>query len=391
MIGTIQIKCSARNPSMPLCPVFAFQDSYQQVRISDVPKRIGDWSIKRVEVECQFPDNHTMRFDGELVGGVWATTISACSIAGTSKNGFVVNGYDENGNKYVLGKSDLYIMTNDSRIVPQKEIQLVNILPNKPDVPHVGDAVFVDGKFEVYDGEKWVSTGSSDGYTKEETDNAISSALQAKEDAKYIESEDGKRRIYGNGDVYNLSSSPGTYGPWTDEYGGTRTDLQVKLVDPNVPTYIWANSTLSFFSVAFNSLEEAETATEFVEAIPNRGNHWTRTYTHGTEEWVKDDELSLKSDFDLVATTYATKDELPTKTSELENDSGFINGDDVPTKTSQLQNDSDFSTNASVDEKIGGVTSSIPTKTSQLDNDSDFTTKTYVDNAIGNVLTQEEF
>ena len=33
----------------------------------------------------------------------------------------------------------------------------------------------------------------------------------------------------------------------------------------------------------------------------------------------------------------------------------------------------------------------VPTKTSQLQNDSDFTTKTYVDNAIGNVLTQEEF
>ena len=511
MVGTIQIKCSAHNPSMPLCPVFAFQDSYQQVRISDVPKRIGDWNIKRVEVECLFPDNRTMRFDGELVGGVWTVTISACPIAGTSKNGFVVNGYDQNGNKYVLGKSDLYIMTNDSRIVPQKEIQLVNILPNKPDAPHVGDAVFVDGNFEIYDGEKWVSTGSSDVYTKEETDNAILSALSAKEDAKYIESEDGKRRIYGNGYVYNLSSSPGTYGPWTDEYGGTRTDLQVKIVDPNVPTYIWTNSTLSFFSVAFNSLEEAETATEFVEAIPNRGAQWTRTYTPGTEEWVKEDEVSLKSDFDLIATTYATKDELPTKTSQLENDSGFINGDDVPTKTSQLVNDSEFTdknfvnssiatntanfkgtyessegwptdatnndylflktvdengntiykrykyiaststwtyeytlnnssftaeqwatinngpyasttdiptktselendsgfitvegvptktsqlvndsnfaTNASVDEKIGGVTSSIPTKTSELENDSNFATNASVDEKIGGVTS----
>ena len=372
MVGTIQIKCSAHNPSMPLCPVFAFQDSYQQVRISDVPKKIGDWNIKRVEVECLFPDNRTMRFDGELVGGVWAATISACPIAGTSKNGFVVNGYDENGNKYVLGKSDLYIITNDSRIVPQKELDVVNILPNKPDAPHVGDAVFVDGKFEVYDGEKWVSTGSSDGYTKEETDNAILSALSAKEDAKYIESEDGKRRIYGNGDVYNLSSATGTYGPWTDEYGGTRTDLKVKLVDPNVPTYIWTNSNLSFFSVAFNSLEEAETATEFVEAIPNRGAHWTRTYTPGTEEWVKEDELSLKSDFDLIATTYATKDELPTKTSQLENDSGFINGDDVPTKTSQLVNDSEFA-----DKNF--VNSSIATNTANFkgtfNNESEFPTE----------------
>ena len=379
MVGTIQIKCSAHNPSMPLCPVFAFQDSYQQVRISDVPKKIGDWNIKRVEVECLFPDNRTMRFDGELVGGVWAATISACPVAGTSKNGFVVNGYDENGNKYVLGKSDLYIMTNDSRIVPQKEIQLVNILPNKPDAPHVGDAVFVDGKFEVYDGETWVSTGSSDGYTKEETDNAISNALSAKEDAKYIESEDGKRRIYGNGDVYNLSSSPGTYGPWTDENGNVdNTWRVVEVVDSTfwyIRGYDWGERSVE----EWPSREEAENAKTF---STNEGNVWTKPYIPGPEEWVKEDELSLKSDFDLIATTYATKDELPTKTSQLENDSGFINGDDVPTKTSQLQNDSDFATNASVDEKIGVVSSSIPTKVSQLVNDSEFTDKNFVNSSI---------
>lgn len=37
------------------------------------------------------------------------------------------------------------------------------------------------------------------------------------------------------------------------------------------------------------------------------------------------------------------------------------------------------------------VDEEIPTKTSQLENDSDFATKTYVDDAIGNVLTQEVF
>ena len=119
-------------------------------------------------------------------------------------------------------------------------------------------------------------------------------------DSTYIESEDGKQRIYGNRDVRTLSSAPGTYGPWTDGGGGTRTDLQVKLVDPNVPTYVWANSTLSFFSLAFNSLEEAETATEFVEAIPNRGANWTRTYTPGPESWVKEGELALKSDISSI-------------------------------------------------------------------------------------------
>lgn len=42
--------------------------------------------------------------------------------------------------------------------------------------------------------------------------------------------------------------------------------------------------------------------------------------------------------------TLATKDEIPTKVSELQNDSGFITSSDVPTKTSQLQNDSGFIT-----------------------------------------------
>lgn len=53
---------------------------------------------------------------------------------------------------------------------------------------------------------------------------------------------------------------------------------------------------------------------------------------------------------------------------------------EVPTKTSQLQNDSGFIT-----------VEDVPTKTSELVNDSGYTTQSYVDNAIGNVLTQEEF
>ena len=58
--------------------------------------------------------------------------------------------------------------------------------------------------------------------------------------------------------------------------------------------------------------------------------------------------------------------DIPTKTSELENDSGFITAEDIPaipTKTSQLTNDSGFITSEDV-----------PTKTSQLTNDSGFVT-----------------
>lgn len=74
--------------------------------------------------------------------------------------------------------------------------------------------------------------------------------------------------------------------------------------------------------------------------------------------------------------------DIPTKTSELENDSGFITEADVPTKTSELQNDSGFITSADVPTKTsdlendsGFITAEdVPTKTSELENDSGFVT-----------------
>ena len=73
---------------------------------------------------------------------------------------------------------------------------------------------------------------------------------------------------------------------------------------------------------------------------------------------------------------------IPTKTSELTNDSGFITASDipevdVPTKTSQLQNDSGYITSADIPEvDLTGYakTTDIPTKTSDLTNDSGFIT-----------------
>lgn len=80
-------------------------------------------------------------------------------------------------------------------------------------------------------------------------------------------------------------------------------------------------------------------------------------------------------------TGYAKKTEIPTKTSELTNDSGYITNTalepyaktvDIPTKTSQLTNDSGFITNAALTGYA--KTTDIPTKTSQLDNDSHYIT-----------------
>lgn len=66
-------------------------------------------------------------------------------------------------------------------------------------------------------------------YTKQQTDEAISGALSSAGNSKYIESEDGQQRIYGNRDVRTLSSTPGTYGPWTDKDGVENTLFHVEL------------------------------------------------------------------------------------------------------------------------------------------------------------------
>lgn len=81
-----------------------------------------------------------------------------------------------------------------------------------------------------------------------------------------------------------------------------------------------------------------------------------------------------------------------TKISVADLVSGLASTSDIPTKVSQLTNDSNFVTNETLTQEIGTVNTSItnmgktiPTKTSQLTNDSDLTTKAYVDEEIKKV------
>lgn len=90
---------------------------------------------------------------------------------------------------------------------------------------------------------------------------------------------------------------------------------------------------------------------------------------------------------------------VPTKTSDLSNDSGYITNEaldsyatkaDLPTKVSQLENDSKFINESALDGYA--KTADIPTKTSQLNNDSGYITANdvpvkSVDGATGDVVT----
>lgn len=67
---------------------------------------------------------------------------------------------------------------------------------------------------------------------------------------------------------------------------------------------------------------------------------------------------------------------IPSKTSDITNDSGFITAAGVPTKVSELDNDAGYITDAALTPYA--KTADIPTKTSQLTNDSNFATTAQV-------------
>lgn len=98
-------------------------------------------------------------------------------------------------------------------------------------------------------------------------------------------------------------------------------------------------------------------------------------------------EVNVQSDWNITDTSsdafIKNKPAIPTKTSDITNDSGFITSAAVPTKTSDLTNDSGFITNqvnnlanyydqTAINSMFNAL--SIPTKTSELTNDSGFLT-----------------
>ena len=121
MIGTIDIRCHAAQPQMPLPPVFSFRGSPSSLRILDVPRRIGTWDITAVKVAATYPDNAIKVQDAVRTGNVWVATFAGCDVSGQTANGLqiIADGIDENGEPvtgYVLGCGDLYILERDADI-----------------------------------------------------------------------------------------------------------------------------------------------------------------------------------------------------------------------------------------------------------------------------------
>lgn len=168
MVGTIDIHVNAARPNMPLAPIFQFRNSPSSLRLIDLPKAIGNWSITRVYLEVKAPDNYTQEVDCVRTGNVWVGTFMGCAIAGKSTKGISVmaDGVDENNQAvqgYCLGKGDLVVLDGDADIARLVEKYEVRYLTELPTTPTIGDLVNYNGQVKIFDGTKWVALGGGGG------------------------------------------------------------------------------------------------------------------------------------------------------------------------------------------------------------------------------------
>jgi len=88
------------------------------VRIRNVPKKIGQWTITSVVLAAQYPDNTTKTAQCVLVGGIWVGTIAGSEDVGEGVYTIYASGIDENGqpvNDYCIGSGQVTILAQEVR------------------------------------------------------------------------------------------------------------------------------------------------------------------------------------------------------------------------------------------------------------------------------------
>ena len=143
-----------------------------------------------------------------------------------------------------------------------------------------------------------------------------------------------------------------------------------------------------------------------IENIPTKTSQLTNDSSYTTETYVKNEIANAQlggGEVDLSG--YATKEEIPTKTSQLTNDSGYLT---VHQDITHLATKAELHTHSNKT-VLDNITQSdlnnwnsksnfsgsyndltnkptIPTKTSELTNDSSYVNENYVTNAINNAI-----
>ena len=184
-----------------------------------------------------------------------------------------------------------------------------------------------------------------------------------------------------------------------DSSFATTTQLATKAEKSHVHNYSEIEDTPNLFSGAYADLTGKPTIPKVISQLENDLN------------FVNITQLNTKAD-KIHTHSYNNLEDLPTLFSGNYND--LINRPTVPSKTSELTNDSSFTTSTQLATKADKIHThnyndledkptlfsgaykdltgkpTIPTLTSELENDSNFTTKAYVEQRITDVATSGE-
>ena len=209
-----------------------------------------------------------------------------------------------------------------------------------PTDPNEGDTTFIQGTLNVWDGLHWVPVAVTPDPSF--IIDADGNKIMANRTVTIAQDVDPVWTITDGTNTYTLTGEK-THARWNDG-------------EKKYETYIAGNDAwvLKYYEMPIPGLWVSKW---WEQVSGTESSTYVRYPQHGfTATWAKP----------TTSDVLATMSDLPTKTSDLTNDSGFITANDIPaipSKTSELTNDSGFITSADV-----------PTKTSDLTNDSGFIT-----------------
>lgn len=86
-----------------------------------MPERVGDWVLETVFAQIQTADGAISSYQAKEIKGKWFVNFSGSGIVGKTANGFTVVGRDKDGNEYVLGKGDFYVLDSDGIVEPGEQ------------------------------------------------------------------------------------------------------------------------------------------------------------------------------------------------------------------------------------------------------------------------------
>ena len=181
MISEISIRQNAANPNVALSTFYAFVSSYSNVRVKDIPSKIGTWELTALKVRVSYPDNTTHEDNCVNVNGVWVSTLPPSTMTGKSANGYQIlaSGIDEDGSEvdgYVLGSGDVVILDIDPTVSVDDQTYYLHMKETRPENPVKGDS-YIDnnGMWHIYTPIGWADFMTSqvviNTYSREECDD----------------------------------------------------------------------------------------------------------------------------------------------------------------------------------------------------------------------------